>query len=171
MLCLPILFCSDFCAFVRDVTNFVRNRTKYRLEMRSFVWYDAGMETQYFQLARQAMEHAYAPYSHYRVGACLVSADGSTDCGCNVENASFGATLCAERVALGSAIAHGRRKFTALYLVSDGATAPLPCGICRQMLAEFSDMDIVVQAQDGTVSRYRLHDLLPYAFAADGLQV
>ena len=83
------------------------------------------------------MTHAHAPYSKYRVGAALLAADGTIFHGCNVENASYGLTLCAERVALFTAVAAGHRNFKAIAIVADGDTLPSPCGACRQTLAEF----------------------------------
>ena len=105
------------------------------------------------EAAERATENAYAPYSDVRVGAALLAEDGRIFTGCNVENASFGATVCAERVALFSAIAQGVRTFRAI------AVTHTPCGICRQTLAEFGDIDIVTKT--GTK---RLSALLPDAF-------
>jgi len=96
-----------------------------------------------FDLACKARENAYTPYSNYRVGACILTEDGSTFTGCNFENASYGATICAERNAAGNAIVNGARKFSAIAVVGSSAVA-WPCGICRQVLSEFADPDMKV---------------------------
>ena len=114
------------------------------------------------------MRRAYAPYSRFRVGAALLTREGRIFQGCNVENASYGLTLCAERTALGAAVAAGHRHFTALAVASSGKTAPIPCGACLQTLAEFCRPDFVIltaAAQNPAVTiSYTLKDLLPQAF-------
>ena len=89
------------------------------------------------QNARGAMAKAYAPYSKFRVGAALQASDGGIFTGCNVENASYGLTICAERAAVAAAVSAGKRKFTAVAICSSGNAASYPCGACRQVLAEF----------------------------------
>lgn len=118
--------------------------------------------------AMAARGDAYAPYSAFTVGAALLSKNGRIYTGCNVENASYGATCCAERVALFSAIANGDREFEALALVgghtsSDAATPCYPCGICRQVLSEFCKADLPVFFGDG--SETTLGELLPNGFS------
>ena len=115
-----------------------------------------------------AMRRAYAPYSRFCVGAALLTREGRVFQGCNVENASYGLTLCAERTALGAAIVAGHRRFTALAVVSSGQTAPMPCGACLQMLAEFCRPDFVIVTaaarNPAAMAIYPLKDLLPQAF-------
>jgi cytidine deaminase len=123
--------------------------------------------------ARRVRTHAYAPYSRYRVGAALVTRLGGIYVGCNVENATFGATLCAERSAVAAMIAAGDRDPVSCVIVTAGPRPAAPCGICRQVLAEFAtDMGIVLVAEDdsGRILRRssaRLGALLPHAFRLD----
>ena len=125
------------------------------------------------QLAQKAMENAYVPYSGFKVGAALLCADGSVYTGCNIENASFTPTVCAERTAVFKAVSEGKRRFTALAVASgraDGGGASFPpCGVCRQVLAEFCppDMPVYVLENGKTVRRYRLDELLPFAFTPE----
>ena len=115
--------------------------------------------------ALAVQEMAYAPYSDYRVGADLLTEGGGIVTVCNVENASFGATCCAERTAVFSAVAAGHRSFRAIAVVTSGAEPGTPCGICRQVLAEFgSDMDVLCFTPEGAEQVYRLSQLLPFAF-------
>jgi cytidine deaminase len=105
--------------------------------------------------AREAREHAYAPYSNYAVGAALLSGSGQIYTGCNVENASYGLCLCAERSAVAAMIATGERSIRAIAIVTDGPMPGPPCGMCRQVLAEFAD-DVPVHlasAQAGSLAR------------------
>ncbi len=117
------------------------------------------------EAARKALDRAHAPYSGYQVGAALLCADGTVFTGCNVENASYGLTNCAERTAVFSAVAAGQTKFSAIAIVASGEPTPFPCGACRQVLAEFCppELPVYVARADGyeTIS---LGDLLPHAF-------
>ena len=105
---------------------------------------------------------AYAPYSSFKVGAALLTADGRLFAGCNVENISFGLTICAERVALGTAIAAGISDFRFLAIISDSEVPVVPCGACRQVLAEFNpDLRIVSSNLQGQTSEFTLATILP----------
>lgn len=116
-----------------------------------------------WEAARHIRDNAYAPYSKYKVGAALLSQDGEIYTGCNVENASFPVTICAERGALSCAVAHGARRFTAIALYADGQ-AVTPCGLCRQSLAEFGEMDVLCPDGAGGYRVFLLSDLLPHEF-------
>ena len=126
------------------------------------------------KLAREAMEAAYVPYSHYPVGACLLAEDGRAFTGCNVENASYGATICAERTALVKAVSEGARRFVAIAIAARGST-PYPCGMCRQALNEFScKMRVLVtwSDQDDAIAgtaQTTLDALLPNSFGPESL--
>ncbi|MCI8553357.1 MAG: cytidine deaminase [Clostridiales bacterium] len=119
------------------------------------------------QLAVSARENAYCPYSHFAVGAALLGESGRTYAGANCENAAFGAGVCAERAALAAAVTAGERRFCALVVVSGGEEPASPCGICRQMLSEFGDMEVICASPAGEIAqRERLSALLPHAFLA-----
>ena len=120
------------------------------------------------QLAVSAMERSYSPYSHFAVGAALLCADGRVFQGCNVENASFGLTNCAERTAVFKAISEGARDFVAIAIASTG-TAPWPCGACRQVLNEFAPDIRVLVTWDGHFDEAPLSRLLPYGFGPKDL--
>ena len=112
-------------------------------------------------LAFRALDNAYAPYSGFKVGAALLCADGSVYTGCNVENVSFGATNCAERTAVFKAVSEGRRAFKAIAIASSSGKPTPPCGICRQVLFEFSgDMTVYLCGRDETV-KTSIRELLP----------
>ena len=120
-------------------------------------------------LARLAMEQSYCPYSRYAVGAALLSADGRVFQGCNIENASFGLTNCAERTALFKAVSEGARDFTTIAIASNGS-APYPCGACRQALNEFAPgLRVLVTWGDGLVEETTLPALLPHGFGPKDL--
>ncbi len=113
--------------------------------------------------AEKCCENAYAPYSKFRVGAALLAKSGKVYLGVNVENCSFGLTICAERMALGAAITAGEREFDAIAIATD--TGAMPCGACRQMLAEFGNMQVLAcRSSDGRVLATQLDQILPYSF-------
>jgi cytidine deaminase len=113
--------------------------------------------------ARKARESAYAPYSGFKVGAALLCDEGKIFTGCNVENVSLGATNCAERTAVFSAVAAGYRNFLAIAVAADDGLI-LPCGICRQVLAEFSSNLTVICAKKDGYEQFGLNELLPHSF-------
>lgn len=115
------------------------------------------------QAAIDARRRAYAPYSEYRVGAAIETASGEIFTGCNVENSSYGLTICAERMAVGAAVAAGQQHFTRVIVAAEGKASP--CGACRQVLAEFGDVEVTVVDPAGAVVATRmLGDLLPDQF-------
>lgn len=115
--------------------------------------------------ATAAMRRAYAPYSRFRVGAALLGRRGEVFVGCNVENAAYPASICAERGAVMTAVAHGERAFDLLAIATEADAPTPPCGQCRQVLAEFSpDLAIVSVARDGATQRWTMTDLLPSPF-------
>ena len=117
--------------------------------------------------ARAAREFAVAPYSQFKVGAALLAADGTTFRGCNVENASFGLTVCAERVALLKALSEGRREFVMIAIAADTAAPTPPCGSCRQLLWEYcGDIPVILANLTAVTGRHQMKDLLPLPFDA-----
>ena len=127
------------------------------------------MKDRLVQAATEAQANAYAPYSGFKVGAALQDTEGRIFVGANVENAAFGVTNCAERVALGAAVAAGARKFDRLVVVSDATPPSAPCGACRQVLSEMA-ADLVVEAVGPSGSRrWMLADLMPDPFGAEDL--
>jgi cytidine deaminase len=118
--------------------------------------------------AERVARHAYAPYSRFQVGAALLSSDGLVFAGCNVENASFGLTICAERNAVFAAVAAGARQFVALALVSSADEPVAPCGACRQVLVEFAPgFAVRCYGRDGRMIEHTTDALLPHAFSGD----
>jgi cytidine deaminase len=117
--------------------------------------------------ARRARERAVAPYSGFKVGAALQTADGTIVTGCNIENATYGLTVCAERVAMFKALSEGHRVFTRIAIVADTAAPTPPCGACRQILWEFGgDLEVTLANLTRDTATHRLQDLLPLPFDA-----
>ena len=118
------------------------------------------------RMATEARSRAYVPYSKFRVGACLKASSGAYYMGCNIENASYSPTNCAERTAMFKAVYEGERQFDAIAIVWDGENPAVPCGVCRQVLAEFCDpeMPVICANRKGEYKLVALGDLLPDAF-------
>jgi cytidine deaminase len=116
--------------------------------------------------ARDARERAWAPYSKFKVGAALEAADGAIITGGNIENASYGLTICAERVAMFKAVSEGHRRFVRIAVVADTVEPTSPCGACRQVLWEFGpELEVIMANLAAILGHYRLADLLPHAFS------
>ena len=117
--------------------------------------------------ARTAREHACADFSRFKVGAALETADGVIVSGCNIENATYGLTVCAERVALWKALSEGHRKFRRIVVVAPPEAPTPPCGACRQLLWEFAgDIEVVLANLEGETGRHQMAELLPQPFDA-----
>lgn len=120
--------------------------------------------------AKKTMKKAYAPYSKFSVGAALITDSGKVYTGCNVENASYGASNCAERTAFFKAISEGERKFKKIAIVSSSKEFIFPCGICRQVMAEFMIDGKVILYNEKEIKVYKVKELLPYAFTGSDLK-
>lgn len=131
------------------------------------------MKRQYKELAKAAQKaklNAYAPFSNFRVGAALLAEDGTIFTGCNIENSSYGLTICAERVAIFNAVSSGASKFTALAIVSDDPGFTSPCGACRQVLLDLAgDIDFIMMDSKERFKILKLTSLLPFAFTGKNL--
>ncbi len=122
------------------------------------------------ETATKARSHAYAPYSHYSVGAAVLCGDGSVFTGCNVENASYPCGICAERTAAAKAVSEGNMDITAVAVTGSTAEICTPCGMCRQFLYEFNeDMDVICSGIDGDFRIYKIKELLPHGFGSSSL--
>ena len=122
-------------------------------------------------LAKEAMEHAYVPYSKFRVGAALLTKDGRVFKGCNIENASYGATNCAERTAIFKAVSEGCREFDAIAIVASSGDYASPCGICRQVLSEFMpEGKVILDSEEKGMVTYLVRELLPFGFSSEDIK-
>ena len=116
-------------------------------------------------LAQKASENAYVPYSKFSVGAALECTDGTVFTGCNVENAALGSTICAERTAICKAVSEGHRDFKRIAIWGDGENYCMPCGACRQVMAEFApELEVLCAKSGGRYVSYPLSKLMPYSF-------
>lgn len=125
------------------------------------------------RMATEARERAYAPYSHFRVGACVKAGSGAYYFGCNIENAALTPTNCAERTAMFRAVYEGERQFEAIAIISDSLNNTYPCGVCRQALAEFCDPDmpVICADRDGNYEVVELGELIPMAFTKADMDI
>ena len=135
------------------------------------------MKDKLIHAALEARKTAYTPYSHYQVGAALLAEDGEIIAGCNIENASYGATCCAERTAVFKAVSEGKRRFKAIAIAGglegeEPANHAYPCGICRQVLNEFAseDFTVIVAKSVSDYEEYSLRELLPHGFGGESIK-
>jgi cytidine deaminase len=128
---------------------------------------DDELRARLIEKARAAQRNAYAPYSRFSVGAALLAKDGSVYCGCNIENSSYPATICAERVAMYKAVSEGQTAFAAMAVTCDSPLPCAPCGVCRQVMMEFAPEMRVLMVGKETVLEQLVRDLLPFSFGAD----
>lgn len=122
--------------------------------------------------AKEAMEYAYSPYSKFKVGAAILTEGGDIFTGCNIENSSYGATICAERTAAVKAVSSGQAHFMAIAVVCSSGEYAYPCGVCRQFLSEFMDKDGIIYLEDAKEGALdiRFYDALPYVFSGDRIK-
>lgn len=128
------------------------------------------MQEQLIKAAAKAREAAYAPYSHFQVGAAALTDNGILYTGCNIENASYGLTVCAERTAIFSAIAAGEKRIAAVAVIADTPEPTAPCGACRQVMAEFGVEDVIMANTKGEICKLKLRELLPYSFSGSDIR-
>jgi cytidine deaminase len=122
-------------------------------------------ETRLWQAAKTVRENAHAPFSSFKVGAALETSAGEVITGCNIENSTYGLTMCAERVAIFKAISEGKREFVRVCIVTDTAQPTSPCGACRQLLWEFAgNIDVIMANLDGVLARKKMAELFPMPF-------
>lgn len=120
--------------------------------------------------AKEAMAYAYTPYSHFKVGAAVLTSSGKVYTGCNIENAAYGATNCAERTAIFKAVSEGEKEITAIAVVSTSGDFTYPCGICRQVIAEFmTEGNLVFENNMNEIKIIKLSEIYPYSFTKENL--
>ena len=123
------------------------------------------------QKAQDMLKMAYIPYSKFPVGAALECEDGTVFTGCNIENAAYGPSVCAERVAMFKAVSEGHRKFVRIAIAGDTKDFCAPCGVCRQVLHEFApDLEVILVNREGKTKELTLPELLPYSFGSNTLE-
>jgi cytidine deaminase len=120
--------------------------------------------------AQAARKHSFSPYSQFRVGAAIITKSGKVYTGCNIENSSFGLTICAERTAIFKAVSEGEREFTAIAIATDETRFISPCGACRQVIMDLAgDVDCILTDKAGAIKVLRMSDLLPHPFTSEDL--
>jgi cytidine deaminase len=120
--------------------------------------------------AKEAMAYAYTPYSHFNVGAAVLTKSGKIYTGCNIENAAYGATNCAERTALFKAVSEGEKEITDIAIVSSSGDYTYPCGICRQVISEFmKEGNLIFENNQGEIKVIKLSEIYPFSFTKDNL--
>lgn len=123
------------------------------------------------EVARNAKNHSYSPYSKFRVGAAVLTKTGKIYSGCNIENSSYSLTICAERIALFKAISVGEREFVAIVISTDEKDFTTPCGACRQVISDLAgNIEIILTNGSGKTKKFRTNDLLPYPFTPKNLE-
>ena len=120
-----------------------------------------------YKIALKAKELAYAPYSGFKVGAAVLADDGTVYTGCNIENSSYGATVCAERTAIFKAVSEGRINIVKLAIASDTLDITYPCGICRQVISEFMPQGEIITGNNEGIKVFKVSELMPYRFVLD----
>ena len=128
--------------------------------MRNTINYDEVL----MNYAKEVMKNAYSPYSKFQVGAALLTANGTVYTGCNVENSSYGATICAERNAIFQAVANGEREVVKIAICCSEDRFPVPCGMCLQVMQEFNDELEIILSDHSTIKKFKLKDFLPLPF-------
>ncbi|OOB79998.1 MAG: cytidine deaminase [Epulopiscium sp. Nele67-Bin001] len=128
------------------------------------------MERELIDKAKEAMKNAHAPYSGFQVGSCVLMKSGKTYTGCNIENASYGATNCAERTAIFKAVSEGEGEIEAIAIVSSGNMVTYPCGICRQVISEFmKEGKFIFENEKGEIITHTYKEIFPYSFTKEDL--
>ncbi len=140
-------------------------------ESGEYGWEDFVVsDAELVELAKKYREHAYVPYSGFKVGAAVVTKGGKTYGGCNIENSSYPVTSCAERTVIFKAVSEGEKSLAALAVVADTDGPCAPCGACRQVIAEFHIPKIIMANMKGAMRTVTLEELLPFAFSGDDLK-
>ncbi len=128
------------------------------------------MERELINKAKEAMQNSYSPYSNFKVGSAVLMKSGKVYTGCNIENASYGATNCAERTAVFKAISDGDKEIEAIAIVSSGEMVTYPCGVCRQVISEFmKDGKFIFENEQGEIVVHTSNEIFPYSFSKDDL--
>ncbi len=124
-----------------------------------------SIEEELFEIAKKYRENSFSPYSKFKVGAALLSEDGEIFGGCNVENSSYGLTICAERVAIFNAVSEGKRSFKKILILTDTENLTPPCGACRQVIWDIcGDVEVILMNLGRKSKRFKMRELLPYPF-------